>query len=112
MTSEARFGDRGARFKAPRDLLGHASFHFDSPRLEPAIVLAIADREIGWSPPRHSPKVSQSAADIAEQIDKFSDYFARGRNVSARSMRGNTGRLLSLSDVFPARRPMARPDTA
>ena len=52
MASEGRFGHRGYRFNAPRDLLGHACFKFHSPRLDPPIVRAIIDREIRWSPHR------------------------------------------------------------
>jgi endogenous inhibitor of DNA gyrase (YacG/DUF329 family) len=51
MPSEGHFGGRGSRFKAPRDLLGHACFQFHGPRLEPAVARAIADREIRWRPP-------------------------------------------------------------
>jgi hypothetical protein len=50
--SEGHFGHRGYCFKAPRDLLGHACFQFAGPRLDPALVRAIADREIRW---RRSP---------------------------------------------------------
>jgi len=46
MACEGHFGSRGSRFGVPRDLVGHASFRFSGPWLDPAVVRAILKSEL------------------------------------------------------------------
>jgi hypothetical protein len=46
MACKGDFAGRGSVFSAPWDLIGHASFKFDSPHLDPTVVRTILENEL------------------------------------------------------------------